>query len=127
MNKIIENELKKCKKVVVPEFDSGTTTILIPKISSDTMKSIELELDKYYIIQIEKYIMNPPENFNLNVNWNKGINPKSEFLFATPIKFVGKMVQFNACGYDNINNTYLEDTYSELWLPRKSFKILKEC
>ena len=125
MNPIIKKGLDKCN-VVLPEYDDNTTHMFIPKkeISHDNM-NIMLELDRYYVIKLERYILFPPDNFNLDSNWNKGVRASSEYMLVTPTKFVGKMTRFDGCGYDNDNNVSLSDTYTDFWLPAKGFKIVE--
>ena len=98
----------------------------IQKIGAD-INNIQLEWGTYYIIELEDYILHPFDNFTLSSNWNKGVIPVSKYLMVTPIKIVGKMVQMDACGYSLENNATLNDSYSGLWLPRKSFKIIEKC
>lgn len=125
MNNIIKKELDKCKNIL-PEYDENTTHIFIHKQNTDTQNlSISLNLDNYYIIKLARYILYQPENFTLDSNWNNGVHPKSEYMLVTPIKFIGKMVQFDGCGYDYSNNLPLEDVYSGLWLPSKGFEIIE--
>ena len=123
INSIIKKELDKCKNIL-PEYDEDTTYIFIPKQSNN--KSIELNIDRYFIIKLAKYILYPPENFTLDSNWNHGIHPKSEYMIVTPIKFVGKMIQFDGCGYDYYNNRNLDDVYNGLWLPQGGIEVIEE-
>lgn len=126
MNNIIKQELEKCKDIL-PEFDDKTTYILIPKGSNyQENKNIELEIGKYYSIRLAKYILYPPENFTLDSNWNNGVHPQSEYMLVTPIKFVGKMIQFDGCGYDFYNDKSLDDVYNGLWLPQGSIEVIEE-
>ena len=129
MNNIIKQGLQKCT-IDLPPWDDDTTELIIKKTTKDEKpKEVELivdiERDKYYIIKLKYYIINPPSNFTLSSNWNKGINPTSEYLLGTPTKFVGKMIQWDACGYDYKNRQSLDDVYSELWLPSKGFDVVE--
>lgn len=125
MNNIIKKELAKCKNIL-PEYDENTTYIFIPRQSTEIKKEIVLQRDFYYIIRLAKYILYPPENFTLDSNWNHGIHPKSEYMIVTPIKFVGKMIQFDGCGYDYYNNKNLDDVYNGLWLPQGGIEVIEE-
>lgn len=123
MNNIVKKELDRCKNIL-PEYDENTTYIFIPKQSNN--KSIELNIGRYFIIKLAKYILYPPENFTLDSNWNHGIHPKSEYMLVTPIKFVGKMIQFDGCGYDYYNDKNLDDVYNGLWLPQGGIEVIEE-
>lgn len=125
INSIIKKELDKCKNIL-PEYDENTTYIFIPRQSTEIKKEIVLQRDFYYIIKLAKYILYPPENFTLDSNWNHGIHPKSEYMIVTPIKFVGKMIQFDGCGYDYYNDKNLDDVYNGLWLPQGGIEVIEE-
>lgn len=122
MNKYVKEQLLKCK-TPIPEFNDNTTELLI---KTTYVKEFEGELDSEYnyIIQLEPYIINPPDTFTLADNWNKGVIPKSKYLYCNPKNIIGKMVQFDAVGYDAENQKYLSDKYIDLWIPRKGFKII---
>ena len=122
MNKFIEKELDKCKIANIPEYDKDTTHLIITK-----KIPISLESNKYYLIELENYIIHPSDNFTLSTNWNKGIIPKSKYIVGTPINKIGKMICFDCCCYDIDNQCFItEEKYNELWLPEKGFTILKE-
>lgn len=126
MNSIIKQELEKCKDIL-PEFDDKTTYLLIPKGSNyQEKKDIQLEIGRYYLIKLARYILYPPDNFTLDSNWNNGVHPQSEYMMVTPIKFVGKMIQFDGCGYDKIEDVATADIYNGLWLPSGGIEILEE-
>ena len=126
MNKLIKKQLEKCK-INLPYYDENTDSLLISKINYKYEEEEPiLLLDHYYIIKLEYYIVNPPAGFTLSSNWNKGITPKSGFLLGTPTKAVGKMIQWDCCGYDIIKRVALDDTYKDLWLPVKGFTIIEE-
>lgn len=79
-----------------------------------------------YLLELENYIINPPSGFNLADNWNNGISPKSKYLKADICKVLGNMICVNARGYNLDTNEDNDDFYDQLWLPRKSVKIIKE-
>lgn len=71
MNHFIEEQLKKCTVAEIPNFDTTTTQILI----NGKRKEAILKFYKYYHIELENYIINPPPNFDLADNWNNGTHP----------------------------------------------------
>lgn len=125
MNNIIKEQLKKCS-FKLPPYDDSTTSLFIPKQSAEVKKEITLKRDYYYIIKLARYILYPPENFTLDSNWNNGVHPKSEYMLVTPTKFVGKMIQFDGCGYDYYNDKNLDDVYNGLWLPQGGIEVIEE-
>lgn len=112
MNKIIAEQLDKCNI----SYDDTTTEIFIP---STSVVVDELIVNHYYKIQVESYIVNPPETFTLAANWNNGTSPKDYILNCEILQVMGKMVKVNSVGVGS-NNVW------EGWLPRKSFKIIEE-
>ena len=122
MNKYIFEELKKCKVAKLPPYDSTTKHMTIPK--ADNINQL-LDIGKCYLIQLEPYILNPPEGFSLHENWNKNIKPPQEFLKVEISQVMGKMIKVNALGYDYKNSRDTDELW-EGWLPRKSISILQE-
>ena len=125
INPLIKEQLEKCN-IKLPYYDDNTARLIIPKQQVNERREISLQIGRYYVIRIAKYILYPPENFTLDSNWNNGIHPQSEYMIATPVKFVGKMVQFDGCGYDFYNRKSLDDVYNGLWLPQSGIKIIEE-
>ena len=126
MNKYIKEQLLKCKIAQIPDFNDNTTELIINCVDSVVHNNIDLEYDHNYIIELERYITNPPDTFTLADNWNKGVIPTSKYLYCSPKQINGKMIQFDAVGYDIDNKIYLSDRYIDLWLPRKGFKIISK-
>lgn len=123
MNKIVEEQLKKLKICKVPEYDENTMELYITKQSPN--KQCLLEENHCYILQFERYILDPPPNFTLHSNWNNGISPKHEFVKAEVSKIMGKMIKVNSVGYDIKTDTDTNDIW-EGWVPYKGIKIIKE-
>jgi len=118
LNKIILEELKKCKVAKLPFFDDSTTEIFIQKGGSAIIKD-DLVLNHYYRIEVEDYIIKPYDGFTLHDNWNNGIIPKDKIMNCEITQIIGKMVKVEAVGVDS-NNTWSG------WLPRKSIHIIEE-
>lgn len=112
MNKFIEEQLHKIN-VPLPEWDSNTTKIIIPKQSTTIVQPVEFQLGGLYNICIEDYVLNPPPNFTLAVNWNGGTTPPEKEMVAEVIQIAGKMIKFN-CKGKTTGETW------EGWLPRKT-------
>lgn len=121
MNKFIEEELNKCKLASVEQISD--TEYLIKK---KTVEDIGFEVNKYYIIELENYIINPPETFTLAANWNNGVTPQSKNLKVMITQIMGKMIKIDGCGFDVGLNSDKNDIYLGLWLPQAGVKILKK-
>ena len=121
MNEIIKEQLSKCKLAQIPSFDDNTTTLVLHKREPEK----DPELNHYYIIELEDYIVNEPDGFTLSSNWNKGSKPKYSYYRVEIIQLMGKMIKVRGIGYDPVTDT----DYLELWagwLPRSGFHIKKE-
>lgn len=123
MNKIIEDQLNKLKVCKVPPYDYTTMELHISR--QTPVKECLLEENHCYLLKLENYIINPPANFTLHTNWNKGIIPKHECVKAVVSKIMGKMIFINSVGYDLKNNLDTDDVWDG-WVPYKSIKVIKE-
>ena len=121
MNKFIEEELNKCKIANI-EIISDTEILIKQKENIENI----IQLNHYYIIELENYIIHPNINFTLAENWNKGVVPKSKYLKCMIVQIMGKMIKIDGSGYDIENNVDLNDVYLGLWLPVGGIKILKQ-
>lgn len=113
---------KQLNKVTIPlpSFNEDTETLLIPRQLSTAEV---LKIGFCYLIKVAPYITNPPSNFTLAENWNKGVVPKCEYMKIEVINIQGNMVQVNAFGYDYINKAELPFIYPRLWLPFKAITV----
>lgn len=121
MNKVIFEQLSKIQDL---QFNENDTYILFPR-GQEQIISTDVQVGKAYLIQVENYIVNPPETFDLQSNWNKG-RPIKDYLLCIQVdRIQGKMVQFSGRGYDSSISTTNDNFYEGMWVPRKSFKILE--
>ena len=70
-------------------------------------------------------MINPPPDFTIAANWNKGINPRSKYYKAEIVQVVGKMIKIHGCGYDYKNKVDLNDVW-EGWVPQAALTIIEE-
>lgn len=123
MNKIIWEQLNSVKVVDLPPFDQNTTLIEIKK--KEKLPDLIFQVDHYYLIELEKYIIDPPDGFTLHTNWNNNIIPTNLYYKCYCDKIMGKMVHILGVAFDYMNKTDLEENWDG-WLPMKSVKILRE-
>ena len=123
MNKYVKEQLSKVKVAELPPYDDTTVSMFIPKIACGGGSGVLR--DHCYLIQVEPYIINPPEGFTLHDNWNSGIVPKHQFMKAVVCQVMGKMIKVDALGFDYENNRDIDYMWTG-WLPTKSIKIIKE-
>ena len=121
INPLIREQLQAVKTVEIPPIDDNTTVIKIAKQVGD----IPVIVSKYYLIELENYLINPPPNFDLHINWNKNIVPKDKYMNCQVLQIAGKMIKVSAVGVDESTNLPNNRTW-EGWLPKKSIKVLKE-
>lgn len=122
MNEYIKAQLKLCSVAQIPEFDDSTTVINIPK--GKRLSISDVAVGDYYLIELEDYIINPPPNFDLHINWNNNIKPVDKYLNCEIIQVMGKMIKVSGVGFNYLYNETTDHIW-EGWLPRKSFKIIR--
>ena len=123
MNQVIIDQLRKVKVVNLPEWDENDLSLFIPKKEGIINNTNFIE-NQEYIIQLEKYLIQPFEGFTLHDNWNKGTHPNHIFLKVKVLKIMGKMINFSTIGYDFKSKQLINDTWDG-WLPRKGIKIIE--
>lgn len=122
MNPLIKQQLEKCKVAVIPTFDDDTTILNIPKGTIVTVSPFEV--GRCYLVELADYILNPPPDFTLAINWNQGSIPKHKYYKCEINKLMGNMVKIQGCGY--LPDTQ-EDTFDMWagWVPQKGIKLLQ--
>ena len=123
MNKIILEQLQNCKHCQLPAYDDDTTKIFIPK--HEIKKEIILTEGHCYLIEIDDYVLNPPEGFTLSKNWNGGTNPPTKYMNVSVIKSMGKMFKVEGVGIDIVSRCTL-DCFWTGWLPGTAVVIKEE-
>lgn len=124
MNKVVKEQLGKCKVARVPEFDNNTTHIFIPKLNKGAVP-LDFQLRNYYIIEIADYVLNPGPEFTLAANWNKGTIPPSKYMKVEVSQITGKMIKITGISYDIVTHRDLTNVW-EGWLPASSAKIISK-
>lgn len=119
MNKIIKDELNKVDAIKI-DFNDNTTFIHIPQ-----KREIKLENNSIYLIRLSRYLLSPPLNDNLSINWNNGNIPKHEYYKIDVNKSIGDMINVTGTGYDMNNRIDINDIW-EGWLPRSEIEILEK-
>lgn len=121
MNSLIKQQLEKCKVAQVPSFNETDTEIFIPKKQPEPT----VQVNKYYLIELEDYILHEPDGFTLSANWNRGSVPTCKHYIALITQSMGKMFKTECTGYDVSSQSTLEKQWKG-WLPREGFHIIKE-
>lgn len=123
MNQVIIDQLRKVKVANLPQWDEDDLHLIIPKKEGYINKTDFVE-NQEYIIQLEKYLIEPFEGFTLHDNWNKGTHPNHLFLKAKVVKIMGKMINFSTIAYDFKTKQIINEAWDG-WLPRKGIKIIE--
>ena len=84
---------------MIPPFSEDDKEIVIP-MGDRNMFLPHLELNHYYIVELEQYVLTPTDNFTLHTNWNKGIIPQDNYMKCLVEQFLGKLVRITGVGYD---------------------------
>jgi hypothetical protein len=119
MNKYVEEQLKKVKVADLSNYDENTHTYHIPKYNE-----FRYEVDKCYLVKLDKMLLNGNDLPILVSNWNKGTFPTNEFLKIDVTKVLGKMICVNGLGYDFERKEDLNTMWSG-WLPIQQIKMIE--
>ena len=123
MDKYIREQLNKVKVADLPYIDENTTEFLIAK--KEYTPPIEIQVDHYYLIELQNYILNPPETFTLHINWNQNIIPKNKYYKCYCDNRMGKMIHILGVGFDYESRTDLDEQWDG-WLPNAGITVLRE-
>lgn len=123
MNQVIIDQLKKVKVADLPKWEEDDLHLVIPK-KAGLINKIDFVENQEYIIQLEKYLIEPFEGFTLHDNWNKGTHPNHLFLKVKVNQIMGKMINLSTIAYDFKTKQLINETWNG-WLPRKGIKIIE--
>ncbi len=119
MNKIIEEQLKKCQVAELSDFDSASGVYHIKRF-----KQAKMEVDACYLIRIGKHLLNRDTSQMLASNWNKGTVPPCEYMKIDVVKSMGKMIRVNGIGYESETKQDLNCVWSG-WLPLRDIEVIE--
>lgn len=120
INKLILKQLDKVEVAKVEEYDELHHTFHIKKHQEQTF-----EQGKYYIIKLDKHLLNATDNSLLVSNWNNGKFPTYEYVKCVVTKQVAKMIYVYGMYY-NIESKQPIDEEWIGWLPIDQVEILEE-
>ena len=121
MNKIIQKQLEKLTKTRNFHFDDSTTHLVFERITEDVnVPDSSFVVNGVYKIVIANYIVNPPPNFTLDIDWNKGKKITDTTLFIQINQIAGKMIRFTGRGYKFDTDKTNDNFYENMWIPAKS-------
>lgn len=120
MSKRAIEQLLKAQSCKGMEINDDTLHVFIPR---KTGASAILQKGKYYRVQLEDYIINPPANFTLAENWNNNTKPIDKINNCEVIEIMGNMVKLQCAGFDISSNT-ITNNYWCGWVPMKAVKVL---
>ena len=123
MNELIKKQLESCRVANIPPFSDDDTQIVITRGQVSSVSPYQVH--KCYVIELADYILNPPPNFTLADNWNKGSIPKYKYYKCEISAVMGNMVKISGCGYDNASDSDYNEFW-EGWLPQSGVKLIKE-
>lgn len=123
MNKLTWEQIQKIRVAQLGDRSRDKTSYLIPKLNKESIEN--LVVGECYLIKLAKYIINPPDGFNLHDNWNDGKIPNCLYYNCQIVKMTGKMIFITGAGYDYENDSDLCDFWSG-WLPRSSIEVIKK-
>ena len=121
LNKLIAEQLN---MVTVGNVEqTGDHEFIVRRVQDPNNR--EIKVGECFLIELENYLLHPSDNFNLHQNWNKNIIPTNKYMQIQVDEIMGKMIKITGIGYDISTHECINKIWNG-WLPRKSFKILKE-
>lgn len=121
MNKVIQKQLEKLKKTRNFHFDDSTTHLIFEKTRSDVSdQDSTFVVNGVYKIVVANYIVNPPPDFTLDRDWNKGRKILDTTLLVQINQIAGKMIRFTGRGYKFDTDKTNDNFYENMWIPAKS-------
>lgn len=120
MNKLVKEQLAKCKVAQVPPYDENTTHLRIKKYNE-----IKIAENNYYLIRLHSSVTNPPSNSVLASNWNNGLVPRHSHYKCEVIKIFGTMIKINGLAYDINANRDIDEIWTG-WLPLDGIEVIKK-
>ena len=115
---------KQLDQIKLPMIQLEDGSFLIKKNSKP--KELTLEKNHYYIIHLDDGDVAKEMMSLTSVNWNQGVEIKSNYLKCELVKKLGNMVCLNASGYDPDHDLDLDDIYLNIWVNSNIINILKE-
>lgn len=123
MNRIIKQQLSKCRVAKLPQYEDSTVHMSIPKGSALTVTPYQV--NNCYLIELAEFIIHPAEDYSLAVNWNGGSIPPCSHFNAQIEQVMGKMIKFVGQGVDSNTNMFLGVTW-EGWVPQNGIKLIRK-
>ena len=121
MNKIIEEQLRKCRVAVVPEFTDTATHIYINKVN--VILPTNMLYNRVYLIKIKDSVR---LNDALAFNWNGGRKPMCTYYKAEKVSEIGNMIKLNGVAVDDKTGDYIYNQPFYGYLPNDGFEIIEE-
>ena len=121
MNKIIRDQLNKCRVAVIPNVEDSATYIYIKKVS--TIQTSNMIKNHIYLIKIKPSSKN---NDTITFNWNNGVKLLYDYYKVEKLSEVGNMIKLNGIAVDisTGNDLYNQPFYG--YLPSDGFEIIEE-
>lgn len=111
--------LKELEKLGI-KYDGSTTHFYFPK-----KEGFNLEINKQYVVKLSDYMLNPPPNSNLVINWNKGMIPSSQFYKIVINNIISDMIYVTGISYDYDNKRDLDQLFVG-WIPTNEMEVMEK-
>lgn len=119
VNKLILKQLEKVETAKVSEYDELHHTFHITKYEEK-----KFEQNLFYIIKLDKNLLNGNDNSLLVSNWNNGKYPTQEYLKVAITKQVANMIYVYGMYYNIESKQQLDEEWVG-WLPIDQIEIVE--
>lgn len=120
MNKIIKDQLSKCRVAVIPECEDSATHIFIKKVNN--ILPVNMLPNHVYLIKIKPSVKN---NDTIAFNWNGGVRPQYDYYKVEKIGEIGTMLKLNGIAFDYSTKSNIYKSFYG-YLPNDGFEIIEE-
>ena len=121
MNKIIQDQLKRCQVAIIPPFSEDATSIYIKKVV--TLVPTSMMPNRLYIVKIKDSVK---KSSTIASNWNGGRYPRCNYYKVERLGLLGTMMKLNGIGYDVENQVDLVNESFYGYLPIDGFEVVSE-
>lgn len=118
LDKIIKTQLEKLEVAKVSQYNEEKHRYLFKKISG-----LNIELNKTYIIKLDKQLLNKDINTFLVNNWNGGKIPLFNIIKGKVVQILGTMYKISGIYLDEHYNI-IEGQSWEGWFPLEKLEII---
>ena len=120
MQPLIKKQLERCQVADLSNYNKEKHQFIIPKYNQ-----VRVVSGASYLFKLDKSLLTPNPDDVFHINWNRGLIPVSEYLFAEVDKINGKVIYVDGIGFNPETETTTSVAWSG-WLPLDKVEVVKK-